>query len=384
MDATMQNCRHLYGGRSRPILSFRRVIASGLSLASLSWMSLASTASDPPPGFRDEDSRLAAFSTPDDAEPVTASASSPVPIELNQPSGGARDWFQQPEESRWLTIELPSWWGESRVKSLPPMDGPQTLMRWSYGDDDEEPTHKLEDALATDRPDFTEASTTVGKGVLQVEFGYTYTFDREGNDVAIEHSIGEVLLRYGVYADWLELRLAVLPINLKQSDGTTRLTTQGVQDLYLGAKFALTPQDGWLPEMALTPQFTVPTGSSTFNGGDVHYGLNWLYGWDITDDWSFAGSTQFNRGLDNFGQHFVEFAQSLTVGHSFTETVGGYAEWFVLLPTRSEVGPSEHYFNGGITWKLSNDIQYDVRAGVGLNDAAADYFLGTGLALRFH
>gem|GEM_PF-124443 len=383
MDATIRNYRHLYGGRSRPFLSLRRLIASGLSLASLSWIDLASTASDLPPGLRDGDARRAAFSMLEHSEPTTAAVSVQMPTELDQPGMTGVEWFQPTDESRWLTLELPSWLGESRLKPLPAVDGPQTLMRWSYGDD-EEPTHKLEDALATDRPDFTEASTTVGKGVLQVEFGYTYTFDREGNDIGIEHSIGEVLLRYGVYADWLELRLAVLPINLKQSDGTTRLTAQGVQDLYVGAKFALTPQDGWLPEMALTPQFTVPTGSSTFNGGDVHYGLNWLYGWDITDEWSFAGSTQFNRGLDNFGQHFVEFAQSLTVGHSFTETVGGYAEWFVLLPTRSEVGPSEHYFNGGITWKLSNDIQYDVRAGVGLNDAAADYFLGTGLALRFH
>ncbi len=294
-----------------------------------------------------------------------------------QDSGHASD------ESRWLTLELPSWLGESRIKPLPPVDGPQTLMRWSYGEEDE-PTHKLEEALKTDRPDFTEASTTVGKGVLQVEFGYTYTFDREGQSQLVEHSIGEVLLRYGVFADWLELRLAVLPINLKETDGGSTLRAKGVEDLYLGAKFALTPQDGWLPEMALTPQMTVPSGSSVFNGGDVHYGLNWLYGWDITDDWNIAGSTQFNRGLDNLGQHYVEFAQAMTVNHSFNETVGGYAEWFALIPTRSEVGPTEHYFNGGITWKLSNDIQYDVRAGVGLNEPAADYFLGTGLALRFH
>jgi hypothetical protein len=33
---------------------------------------------------------------------------------------------------------------------------------------------------------------------------------------------------------------------------------------------------------------------------------------------------------------------------------------------------------------ISNNIQWDIRAGLGLNDDAADYFAGTGLSLRFY
>jgi len=43
----------------------------------------------------------------------------------------------------------------------------------------------------------------------------------------------------------------------------------------------------------------------------------------------------------------------------------------------------EHYGNGGFTVLLNDDIQWDIRAGVGLNDAADDYFLGTGLSIRY-
>ena len=43
----------------------------------------------------------------------------------------------------------------------------------------------LSEPLITDRPDFTEASSTVGYGVTQFELGYTYAFDNDGTDQAI-------------------------------------------------------------------------------------------------------------------------------------------------------------------------------------------------------
>ena len=52
-----------------------------------------------------------------------------------------------------------------------------------------------DEPLATDRPDFTEASSVVGLGVLQIETGYTYFFDNDGTDQTIGHSYPETLLR---------------------------------------------------------------------------------------------------------------------------------------------------------------------------------------------
>ncbi|MBL8851755.1 MAG: transporter [Planctomycetaceae bacterium] len=43
---------------------------------------------------------------------------------------------------------------------------------------------------------------------------------------------------------------------------------------------------------------------------------------------------------------------------------------------------TQHYFDGGFTVKLTPDVQCDIRAGNGLNDAADDYFIGTGLSWR--
>jgi len=62
---------------------------------------------------------------------------------------------------------------------------------------------------------------------------------------------------------------------------------------------------------------------------------------------------------------------------------GAYTEWFAVFPDSADTQQTEHYFNGGFTYLISNDIQWDVRAGTGLNDAADDFFVGTGVSIRF-
>ena len=262
-----------------------------------------------------------------------------------------------------------------------------TLFQWSYGTSFSGGPD-LDEPLVTDRPDFTEASVTVGRGVAQLETGYTYTYDDDGDESLKSHSIGEPLLRVGVLADWLEFRIAWGYTDEEATSGgptgTTRQNLSGGEDLYLGLKIALTPQEGILPEMALVPQMTVPTGGGDRTADEVLPGVNWLYGWDVTETISFAGSTQANRAIDDgTGRSYTEFAQSLTVGYSLTDRLGLYTEWFAFFPHSADTARVEHYFNGGFTYLLSDDVQFDIRGGQGLNDAADDWFAGTGLSIRF-
>jgi hypothetical protein len=254
-----------------------------------------------------------------------------------------------------------------------------TLFQWSYGTSFAGGPD-LDGPLVTDRPDFTEASSTVGLGVAQLEMGYTYTLDDDGTTNAKSHSFPESLLRLGILADWLELRLA-----WNYAEETVGpLEMSGSEDLYLGFKIGLTPQEDIFPEMALIPQMTVPTGSDAFTAEEALPGVNWIYGWDINDFLVTAGSTQFNRAIDDTtGNAYTEWAQSWTVGYALCDQVGAYTEWFALAPHSADTARPEHYFNGGFTLLVNNDIQWDIRAGAGLNDAADDYFLGTGLSIRF-
>lgn len=259
---------------------------------------------------------------------------------------------------------------------------PGTLFQWSHGASFSGGPD-LDEPLVTDRPDFTEASVTVGKGVAQIEFGYTYYENNDSGKRVREHSYGEALLRYGILAEWLEFRIAFSPYEEEELSGGMGNTTQGTEDLYTGFKIALTPQEDLLPEMALILQMNLPTGSNAFSSNNVEPGLNWIYNWKVSDFISTAGSTHANRRFDDSGKAYLEMAQSWTVAYSLTEELGAYTEWFALIPSGADTARTEHYFNGGFTYLINNDVQFDIRAGVGLNDAAQDYFVGLGLSVRF-
>ena len=261
--------------------------------------------------------------------------------------------------------------------------GRGTLFRWGCartitgGPDLYEP-------LITDRPDFTEASVTVGRGVAQIEFGYTYTYNNDGSESVRSHSAGEPLLRYGIFADWLEFRIALAPVNVRTTSVGVPSTVSGTEDLYLGFKIALTPQACFLPEMALIPQMNVPTGSAGLTSDHVEPGINWVYSWEISDFLATAGSTQANRRFDDTGDEYLEIAQSWTIAYGLTDNLGAFTEWYALFPSGATSAPVEHYFNGGFTYLINNDVQFDIRGGVGLNGNADDYFVGTGLSIRYY
>ena len=259
-----------------------------------------------------------------------------------------------------------------------------TLFQWSYGTGFSGGASGMDEPLVGDRPDFTESSVTVGRGVAQLEFGYNYTYDDEAGDEVWSHSYPEPLLRVGMLAEWLEVRIGWNMGDQSSRQGASVVNQTGSEDLYLGCKIAMTPQEGILPETALIPQMTVPTGSSAFGAGEVLPGVNWIYGWEINDCISIAGSTQGNGAIDDStSRRFLEIAQSAVIGYSLTERIGAYTEWYGFFPYSAETAKPTHYFNGGFTFLVNNNLQLDVRGGVGLNQAADDCFVGTGGIVRF-
>jgi len=262
-------------------------------------------------------------------------------------------------------------------------NGPGTLLSWRNGEGNTGGPDR-DAPLVTDRPDFTEASSTVGRGVLQLEFGYTFTMDKERSARSRGHSAGEPLIRWGIGADWLELRLALFPVSRRTNDGTGWRSAGGTEDLYIGSKIALTPQECHLPETAVILQSTLPTGSNEFTSDETLPGVNLLYSWEVNEDVAMTGNTQANRALDEAtGEAYIELTQSATIELGLSDDIGIYTEWFAMFPNGADTAQVEHYFNGGFTLLLSNDVQFDVRAGYGMNRAADDFFAGVGLSVRF-
>ena len=247
---------------------------------------------------------------------------------------------------------------------------------------------QAQQALVADRPDFTEATSTVGRGVFQFEFGYTFGVDNEDEVTTLAHSYGEPLLRIGFLADQLEFRVgASAATRSTESHGRTA-TESGLEDLYLGVKLAFTGQRGLFPAISILPQITLATGSDVFSAGRSLPGVNFLYSWDFTGTVSLAGSTQVNAAVGDANQDYAEWAQSLSCGVALGERAGLYGEWYAFVPAGLDVpaghapARSEHYLNSGLTWLASEDLQWDIRVGTGLNDAAEDLYVGAGVVFR--
>jgi hypothetical protein len=78
-------------------------------------------------------------------------------------------------------------------------------------------------------------------------------------------------------------------------------------------------------------------------------------------------------------------AQSLVLDWSLTKRLDVLTECYALTPSGaidSATGP-QPFFDTGLTFKLTPNLQLDGRAGLGLNRHADQFFTGLGLSLRY-
>lgn len=233
--------------------------------------------------------------------------------------------------------------------------------------------------LVTDRPDFTESAETVGPGRLQLEGGYTF-FRVEEEKL---HSLGELLLRIGL-VEQLEFRLAGNSyVWLESPSGDD----QGFVNMSLGAKIKLldAPErfDVLRPNVALIVETTVPTGSVDFSADEPQPIVKVPLSWDISGSLSLGSNLNYAY-LSEDGDRFHQFSGSLVLGYKLTEKWGTYIEYFGFVPA-SKDGPNESFFDGGFTYLVNDNLQLDARAGIGaFNGKSPDYFVGVGVAWRWH
>jgi hypothetical protein len=268
-------------------------------------------------------------------------------------------------------------------------DGPapfrfsKTLFRWTG----QAPNYETggPPAMITDRPHFSEASNLVGLGRVQVETGYTIGYDRSGTTSVQSQSFGEPLVRVGLFAEWFEFRIADTYVTEQVRDTATGNSHyRGLDDLYLGAKVALTEQMGVLPEIAIFPQMRVPSGADHFSSQRVLPGYNLAYSWMLNDWIELECNSQMNRRLDDAGHYYVEVIQTANLEYELTEKLNAFTEWFVFTPCGAVAAQTQHYFHGGFWYLVTPNMQFDIHAGFGVSQASDDLgYTGGGFSFRY-
>jgi hypothetical protein len=245
-----------------------------------------------------------------------------------------------------------------------------------------------QERIETERHDFTQSTITVGRGVFQLESGYTYFYKSEGEETESSHTTPELILRLGLTED-IEFRLRW---NYAWRFIEDHESLRGSEDLRWSLKFRLTDQEGWIPESAVVTRFSVPTGGKAWSVDRLASGLDTIYGWEIAEGWEIYGSTGYDfNALGDFGflpeepssEHFNLWHQSVALATELTERVTMYNEWVGLYSTGLEEDFSIGFYNIGIDYYVTDNFVLDVRVGVGLTRDADDFFSGVGGGYRF-
>ena len=241
--------------------------------------------------------------------------------------------------------------------------------------------------IETERHDFTQSTTVVGRGTTQVEFGYTFFQGSGETEVEDSHATPELLIRYGL-TEKVEFRLRY---NEVWQFGEEDLS--GSEDIHWAFKIRTSDQQGWRPESALEIRATAPTGGVDWSTDEVEFGLDYIYGWKISPRVEIYGSSGFStNGLGEFAfrpsapadEEFILYTQSVAIGTELTERCTAYTEFFGLFTDGFESDEERPvFFNVGLDYYLSDNVVLDVRAGTGLNADAEDLFFGMGGAFRF-
>ena len=233
------------------------------------------------------------------------------------------------------------------------------------------------DALVTDRPDATEASSTVGKGVLQIETGGLYESFKDNSIQFENYTYNTTLVRYGIL-DNLELRLGwdfvegITKINGTKLDNVT----SGLSPLLLGVKLDIAEEKSGMPEIALIGHvFPLFSAGQDYRPETTAIDFRFSFSHTLSETSSIA----YNLGAQ-WGNDSPEAAAIYTVayGYSFTDKFGMYAELYGDLPEDSS---ANHYWDAGFTYLVSNDLQLDTYFGTSITEGQ-DILIGLGASFR--
>jgi hypothetical protein len=246
--------------------------------------------------------------------------------------------------------------------------------------------------IVTDRPGFSDSAALVPRGRIQIETGYTFTYDREHDRRVIDHNTPELALRTGL-TDWLEFR--TLWPGCSMTETLDKITTpagrrimhedhdDGCRDLNLGFKLPVVCQKCgcWYPTISAIPSLYVPTGDDVKSANNVVPELKFPWNYCFTDEFSIYGSI-LGRVQDGASGQFYQTAATLAAAYQFNKCVGLYVEYFGTYPNFRDTDCS-HLLSAGPVFRITDCISLDTRVSVGLNEEAPDFQTSIGLGIRF-
>lgn len=242
--------------------------------------------------------------------------------------------------------------------------------------------------MSTDRPDTTESAYTVDAGHVQLEMSLAdFTYDRRNDEGRTRRTlaVAPLLFKIGLTND-ADLQIGMDPHAWERAGaggGEEASTVRGFGDTVVRLKMNLWGNDGGATALAVMPFVTFPTATDGLGSDGVEGGIIVPLAVSLPADFALGAMVEFdfNQASDGEGM-VVDFVHTVTLGHDLVGDLAGYVEYagFANLNRDEDY---RGYFDAGMTYALTSDIQLDAGVRVGLTRAAEDVGVFMGVSLRF-
>lgn len=230
--------------------------------------------------------------------------------------------------------------------------------------------------LETDRPDQTESSAVVPKGMFQIETGVGV--EVETTNIALNSSLQTFTLPTTLFrialGNRLEFRVVNSLLAVKETKGLAEEANHnlGVDALQLGFKRLILKGNGAVPQIALMSHVVLPTGTDF----SPHYGS--ITKILVSHDLIKGCGIGYNLGFDYVSKNEQVFTYSVALNAPLTPKIGVYVEGF---GNYSSAGIFVANADAGFTYLLTENMQLDYSFGVGINNRMN--YQALGLSVRF-
>jgi hypothetical protein len=238
--------------------------------------------------------------------------------------------------------------------------------------------------LNTDRPTKSNSPVTVDAGHFQIESDlFNYTHSNAGGVTTRLYTTLDPVLKLGV-TDHIDLEVQFGGYNWLQTavPGAGTFRQSGAGDLTLRAKVNLFGNESG-PALALIPYVKVPTAAQGIGNGHTEGGVIAPFTYPLPYDFTLLIEPEVDvlKNYADAGHHF-NYTQLINISHPVGPKVTVYGELYSALGTDART-PPVYTLDAAVAWTVSDTLQLDAGANIGLNRAAPNLQLYTGISKRF-
>lgn len=239
--------------------------------------------------------------------------------------------------------------------------------------------------MSADRPDTTESPITVDAGHFQIESSF-FDFGRQRSPEGRvdTYTWGSINLKAGLFSN-TDLQLVLDPwVEEKWTGpGGRHDTTSGMGDPEVRLKVNLFGNDGGTPAaLAVMPFVKIPAGSDLSNG-EWEGGIILPLSLDLSERVSLGLMLEMDLvHAGDGGGYDQEWVHTAVLGFELTERLGLYVEYVGTAGAEAQFD-YQAAGSAGLTWAASDNVQWDIGGRIGLNAAAGEFGVFTGITRRF-